>query len=132
MEHIELKLKLIRDLKSRTMNVPLVPRGTHLEGVSAGVKSVPTNVPRGTHLEGAESVNVPRGTSKGLVTIPVVDFLNTVSIHGSGGTENHVIIKDGSTVIAHCKIVNGTASVVQEGWAGRSHTLLGMLREVGY
>lgn len=95
MEHIELKLKLIRDLKSQTMIVP-------------------------------------RGTSKGLVTIPVVDFLNTVSIHGSGGTENHVIIKDGNFIIAHCKIVNGVASAVRDGWAGRSYTLLGMLREVGY
>ena len=94
MEHIELKLKLVRELKSQTMIVP-------------------------------------RGTSDGLVTIPVTDFLNTVSIHGSGGMGNHVIIKDGSTVIAHCKIVNGTASVVRDGWAGRSYTLLGMLREVG-
>lgn len=119
-EHIELKLKLIRELKSQTM---IVPRGT-----SNGSAAVP-HVPRGTS-KGMESVNVPRGTSKGLVITPVVDFLNTVTI--MGGTENHVIIKDGSTVIAHCKIVNGTASVVQEGWAGRSHTLLGMLREVGY
>lgn len=109
-EHIELKLKLIRDLKSQTM---IVPRGT-----SKGNGS------------GNGSAAVPRGTSKGLVTIPVVDFLNTVTI--MGGTENHVIIKLGSQVIAHCKIVNGTASVVQEGWAGRSYTLLGMLREVGY
>ena len=119
MEHIELKLKLVRDLKSQTM---IVPRGT-----SKGMESV--NVPRGTSKG---MVAVPRGTSKGLVTIPVADFLNTVSIHGSGGTENHVIVKIGTDVIAHCKIMNGTASVVQEGWAGRSYTLLGMLREVGY
>ena len=105
-EHIELKLKLIRELKSQTM---IVPRGTS-DGLAA----------------------VPRGTSKGLVTIPVADFLNTVSIRGGGGTENHVIVKDGSTVIAHCKIVNGFASAVRDGWAGRSYTLLGMLREVGY
>lgn len=95
MEHIELKLKLIRDLKSQTMNVP-------------------------------------RGTSKGAESVPVTDFLNTVSIHGSLGTENHVIIKDGTFVIAHCKIVAGVASVVGSGWAGRSYSLLEMLREVGY
>ena len=105
MEHIELKLKLIRDLKSRVM---IVPRGTHREGVNA----------------------VPRGTSDGLVTIPVVDFLNTITI--MGGTENHVIIKDGNFIIAHCKIVNGTASVVWDGWAGGSYELLEMLQEVGY
>lgn len=110
MEHIELKLKLIRELKSQTM---IVPRGT-----SDGNGS------------GNGSAAVPRGTSKGLVTIPVVDFLNTVTI--MGGKEIHVIIKDGNFIIAHCKIVNGTVSVVQEGWAGRSYTLLGMLREVGY
>ena len=91
MEHIELKLKLVRDLKSRVMNVP---RGTS-KNLAA--------VPRGTS-DGMKSVNVPRGTSDGLVTIPVVDFLNTVSIHGSGGTENHVIIKDGNFIIAHCTI----------------------------
>ena len=107
MEHIELKLKLIRDLKSQTM---VVPRGTHLEGV----ESVPTNVPRGTHRE----------------VIPVTDFLNTVSI--MGGKEIHVIIKDGAFVIAHCKVVGGVASVVGSGWAGRSYSLLEMLREVGY
>lgn len=95
MEHIELKLKLIRDLKSQTMIVP-------------------------------------RGTSKSLVTIPVVDFLNTVNIRGSLGTENHVIVKVGLEVIAHCKIAGNIASVVREGWDGRSHTLLQMLREVGY
>ena len=111
-EHIELKLKLIRELKSQTM---IVPRGT-----SNGNGS------------GDGSAAVPRGTSKGLVTIPVADFLNTVSIHGSGGTENHVIIKDGNFIIAHCKILNGTASVVRDGWAGRSYALLEMLREVGY
>lgn len=104
MEHIELKLKLVRDLKSRVM---IVPRGTS-KGLAA----------------------VPRGTSDGLVTIPVVDFLNTITI--MGGTENHVIIKDADFVIAHCKIVNGVASVVWDGWAGRSYSLLEMLREVGY
>lgn len=91
MEHIELKLKLIRELKSRTMNVP-----------------------RGTSLE----------------SIPVTDFINTVTI--MGGNESHVIIKDGTFVIAHCKIVAGVASVVRDGWAGRSYALLEMLREVGY
>ena len=104
MEHIELKLKLIRDLKSQTM---IVPRGT-----SNGMESA--NVPRGTHRE----------------VIPVTDFLNTVSI--MGGKEIHVIIKDADFVIAHCKIVNGVASVVWDGWAGRSYSLLEMLREVGY
>ena len=104
MEHIELKLKLIRELKSRVM---AVPRGTS-KNLAA----------------------VPRGTSDGLVTIPVVDFLNTITI--MGGTENHVIIKDGNFIIAHCKIVNGVASAVRDGWAGRSYALLGMLREVGY
>lgn len=113
MEHIELKLKLIRDLKSQTM---VVPRGTS-NGNGSGNGSAA--VPRGTS-KGMESVNVPCGTSKGLVTIHVVDFLNTITI------------MDGNFIIAHCKIVNGTASVVQEGWAGRSYTLLGMLREVGY
>lgn len=111
MEHIELKLKLIRELKSQTM---IVPRGTS-KGNGFGTGSAA--VPRGTSKNLAA---VPRGTSKGLVTIPVVDFLNTVSIHGSGGTENHVIIKDGTFVIAHCKIVAGVASVVGSGWAGRS------------
>ena len=106
MEHVELKLKLVRDLKSKVM---IVPRGTHLE---------------------SRTMNVPRGTCDGLVTILVVDFLNTVSI--MGGTENHVIIKDGTFVIAHCKIVNGTASVVSDGWERRSYDLLRMLREVGY
>ena len=126
MEHIELKLKLIRELKSRTMNVP---RGTSLEGVSAGVESVPTNVPRGTN-RGLKSIptNVPRGTH--LESIPVTDYINTVSI--MGGTENHVLIKDGTFVIAHCKVVAGVASVVGSGWAGRSYSLLEMLREVGY
>ena len=106
MEHIELKLKLIRDLKSQTM---IVPRGT-----SKGMESVPTNVPRGTHL----------------VAVPVTDFINTVSI--MGGTENHVIIKDGTFVIAHCKVVGGVASVVSGGGERRSYELLEMLREVGY
>ena len=125
MEHIELKLKLIRDLKSQTM---IVPRGTS-NGNGSGNGSAA--VPRGTS-NGNGSAAVPRGTSKGLVTIPVADFLNTVSIRGSGGVENHVIVKDGNFIIAHCKILNGTASVVREGWAGRSYALLEMLREVGY
>ena len=133
MEHIELKLKLIRDLKSRVMIVPrgtsdglaAVPRGTSKGlGVGAGVESM--NVPRGTSLD--VGVNVPRGTS--LESIPVTDFLNTVSI--MGGKEIHVIIKDGTFVIAHCKVVAGVASAVKAGWAGRSYSLLEMLREVGY
>ena len=128
MEHIELKLKLIRDLKSQTM---IVPRGTHLGGAGAGVKSV--IVPRGTYKGMGVSVesvptNVPRGTS--LESIPVTDFLNTVSI--MGGKEIHILIKDGTFVIAHCKVVAGVASVVGSGWAGRSYNLLEMLREVGY
>ena len=136
MEHIELKLKLIRDLKSKVM---IVPRGTHLEGAGAGagagagVKPRIMNVPRGTSKGmgvGVESIptNVPRGTS--LEVIPVTDHINTVSI--MGGTENHVIVKDGTFVIAHCKIVNGVASVVSDGWERRSYDLLRMLREVGY
>lgn len=78
----------------------------------------------------SETMIVPKngiqgGTGVGLKQINVADHLNTVPV--GGGSEIHVLVKDGSDVIAHCKVFGNEVTALG-GWAGREFDLCRMIQ----